>query len=261
MLRKIMHITFSCLLTVSAYSQLELNNKLVFTSSNPAERKITNAGSTGAETNGIGFSSYRNNEMTYAATTRQGDTLLAVFAVPFSSLTEGMRVLLVLPAGISPVKYLKIDTNTVVNINKNVSETADTSDQKTTKIWWLEFDGSAFQLLNTFEKTCPSGFVKVNDQYCIEINDSGVSLDFWEASAWCANKNAKLCSWGQWYYACQQAATLGLVNMNNNWEWLDAGQNHTDAASQAGNVNCTTEQSQSILSVGLTVRARCCFNR
>lgn len=73
-------------------------------------------------------------------------------------------------------------------------------------------------------RPCPAGFVSVNDEYCIEI-DERVNQSWTYAAEYCIwTMDARLCTTAEWRVACTHSAELGLINMaNSNWEWTDDG--------------------------------------
>ena len=105
---------------------------------------------------------------------------------------------------------------------------------------------------------CPGGFTAVNDKYCIQT-DEQVAANWFEANIQCAELNAEICSWSQWYYACQKSS-LGLLNMTNNWEWInDGGDDKSNHAKAVGADKCTADDS---FKAEFSNNAfRCCFSR
>lgn len=106
---------------------------------------------------------------------------------------------------------------------------------------------------------CPTGSVAVNANYCIDIDDSG-GLSWWQSSKKCVEKDGNLCSSGQWRAACELESQLNLVNMKNNWEWVD------DATSDInndfvlwGNGDCQSVTHNGQNETGY--RHRCCYPR
>jgi len=125
----------------------------------------------------------------------------------------------------------------------------------------LVFTGNVFQLINgrtDLRRDCPSGMVAVNAQYCIEPNERAAT-DFFQAGLSCATPDRRLCSWGEWYAACQQATALGLVGMTNNYEWTNNTSNENNSVRITGQDLC--ESVGNSLSTGVARPARCCYTR
>lgn len=104
---------------------------------------------------------------------------------------------------------------------------------------------------------CPNGFVSVNEEYCIEIGQRQ-SLQIFVANDSCGSKNAHLCSWAEWHYACIRAVSLGLLNMTDDWEWVDNIATQTTFFLVGDNGNC-----ESVWSHGSedTHSSRCCYRK
>ena len=71
-----------------------------------------------------------------------------------------------------------------------------------------------------------AGTVGVNELFCIETQERD-TLTFDIAAVVCGQQGMRLCTWGQWYTACTQATTLGLLNMTGEWEWTNSAANAT----------------------------------
>lgn len=67
---------------------------------------------------------------------------------------------------------------------------------------------------------CPSGWVDMGS-YCIQKKESnsGSEMDWYAATNYCREKNATLCSMGEWYHACKTDKINNAIN--GNWEWVD----------------------------------------
>lgn len=125
----------------------------------------------------------------------------------------------------------------------------------------LVFDGTAFQLTSARRlerRPCPSGSVQVNELYCIETAQRD-SLTYYQAAVLCGDLNGRLCSWGEWFSACSNSATLGLANMVGDWEWTNNAANADFGVRVVGQANC----SHAGVADGYVNarRFRCCYKR
>lgn len=118
------------------------------------------------------------------------------------------------------------------------------------------YSGGQYILLSGPERTCPSGFSRVNDEYCIETNPPSTAGTWQWAIAKCTSLGGNLCTWGEYASAC---TILGnqLTGMHQNWEWLDDTSNHTHGADSAGRFTCMSQRTTLIT---VTAKARCCFH-
>lgn len=126
----------------------------------------------------------------------------------------------------------------------------------------LVYDGTAFQLMNGVGRSpleCPSGMIPVNDQFCISSAKFSEQLEFWDAIESCGAIGQRLCSWGEYYSACSNAAMLGIMDMPSGWEWTNQTANEDGSVRIAGNSNCTNATTSP--PIGDPMFYRCCFTR
>lgn len=124
------------------------------------------------------------------------------------------------------------------------------------------FDGSAFQLIAARKRAllpCPSGSVAVNDAYCIQVAEHDTA-EFDVASITCGQENGRVCSWAEWWVACNRMAALGLQDMLGDWEWTNNAANADGYVRVVGQSTCTQATTNAI--VGSRQRSyRCCYRR
>ena len=108
---------------------------------------------------------------------------------------------------------------------------------------------------------CPDGFISVNDQYCIEANEHG-STSWYNAVKFCDSIGGRLCTWGEFYAACEKSAdgVLQLNDMTNNWEWLDDGETSNNGGALKVGLNTCENRSNENVSFG-EGNFRCCYSR
>lgn len=99
--------------------------------------------------------------------------------------------------------------------------------------------------------SCPPGFVQINDQFSIEVNQR--PLDSWfGAIQTCASVGGRLCNWVEWHTAC--ISGVPLINMIDFWEWVDDGTGDNTVLT-VGRLNCSASNSQA---TSLSTPFRCC---
>ncbi|HUP11966.1 MAG TPA: hypothetical protein VM187_07140, partial [Niastella sp.] len=120
------------------------------------------------------------------------------------------------------------------------------------------YRGNDFTLDNG-DNGCPNNFVEVNENYCIEITEhSATAVTYFAATKACYDINARICTWNEWYNACQKSG-LGLVNMNNNWEFIDDAHDHGSFVGMVGVGGCTGFSSLDSHTALRTIR--CCYRK
>jgi len=107
---------------------------------------------------------------------------------------------------------------------------------------------------------CPGGFTELNENYCIQsLQDTSGEVSWDTANATCIAANNRLCTAGEWVYACQ---TLFLTDLPSGLEWLDdldGGPNANRLGQAVSSASCTAGSSGSITLVDS--HFRCCFSR
>lgn len=105
---------------------------------------------------------------------------------------------------------------------------------------------------------CPTNFVAVGNEFCIQANTQTSST--WETAAIaCQNVqgNSHLCSWAEWFAACQ-ANSPSIFNMTTGTgEWVNDALSDTEAL-VLGNGSCS---SRNAVQTNLQRNFRCCFKR
>ncbi len=119
----------------------------------------------------------------------------------------------------NPTKSLDINGDVRIRVIRDTSSS-------NLKYLVVDDSGNVYKTLvsviNSNVDTCPSGFVSVNDEYCIEKNER-TATTWWNAVATCGSLNAHLCKWDEWYFAATNAIPLGLINLTGAWEWVADG--------------------------------------
>lgn len=147
------------------------------------------------------------------------------------------------------------------NVVKNGTQPLDPGDVAAGETAMLIFDGTAFQLTGARRmqrRPCPGGFTQVNELYCIEQvqHDTMTWLD---AASTCGSMDARLCTWGEWYAACQQATALGLQNMTGDWEWTNNSAAADHSVRVVGQFSCPHAGTTN--GFDFARNFRCCFKR
>jgi hypothetical protein len=126
--------------------------------------------------------------------------------------------------------------NTFYPVVKNNLQPLSTRDVAINKMCIFILHENKFILMNEDFTSCPPGFAQPNESYCIEQNER--TGTFWNAVSTCNNLGYRLCSWSEWYFACQKVG-LGMVGRTNNWEWVNSAQNEPSQGKGVGNGGCT----------------------
>lgn len=217
---------------------IESENKILMSGTADEDRKIKDIGNPVDETSALSENFFLSGSVNYASCTGTNDTLhLTIFPQP-TALKPGMLFTFISPLVNDQAVYAELNgSGNYVQLTKKGINPLDTSDLINGQIVSMVYDGSRFQVFSQLNKSCPVGFIKASEEYCIQPIEN-TAVFFWPAVKNCGKQNARVCSWGEWYYACLNSASLGITDLTNNWEWIDAGGNSlswtTPATSNTG---------------------------
>lgn len=124
----------------------------------------------------------------------------------------------------------------------------------------LVFDGTAYHVMNGLShrrKECPDGMMAATSQFCIDLDERS-PISFFDAAAACTQEGKRLCTWGEWFNACQLRTALGLANMVNNWEYTDDTANEDNSVRLVG-PNCSNATAWYVSNEHQSYR--CCYTR
>lgn len=252
MIKKIIHIVFLFLFVAKVNAQTEINNSIKPLIQDSLH--ITEIGAPYDSTNIMSLEHSRMNSSLFFTAPALNDTvklISEIIPVP----QEGL-IIFVLTNGTNKGNATLSFNNLNYPITKNNGRQLDSLDLINGKVHVLMKKNNQFILMNPERQACPSGFVQVNTSYCIEQDER--TANFYNAMNYCENRGARICSWSEWVFACQNRTALGLLRMTNNWEWVNTGQNEPTDAKGVGSTTCerTTHQAHT----ATTIRYRCCFS-
>ena len=267
-------LIIALLLNSIGWSQIKLNNKIYLTGDIDEDKQVLNISSNVNDLNdAINAEVLHSNQLNYSVASGNGNNVEINLPINPEQYIEGMSVYFKANATNAGAMTININNLGSKPIYKNVDEELEPSEVISGQIVHIIYDGSAFQLLSDINNSqCPTGFVRVNKDYCIEV-DERAPASFWDAIITCGNIDAKLCSWDYWYYACQDPTISSeLNNMTNSvWEWVDTGGNgltganpDANTANVVGETRCIDNWNRPIVndSGDITLLPyRCCVNK
>ena len=253
------------------YSQVTIKNKLILTGNLDSERQVEGISpNTSSLNQAVNVEIIQTNKLKYTEATGNGNNIdLTLNVFPQQYITGTML-------------YFKASQPNTSNVNININGLGYMPAYKDgninltggeiikDQIVQIIFIDDHFEILSSLNKTCPTGFKRVNSNYCIEI-DEQTPASFYDAVKACGAKNAKLCRWDNWYFDCQKYQASGeLNNMIDNWEWTDEGGNNLNYATSvyntvhvAGEGGCTENFTRGIKEDTSTdfvkLPYRCCY--
>lgn len=206
--------------------QILVGNKIILTGATEAQRKVSGLTSPIEENDAVNLGYFLSGSPYFGITSMSNSDSISFSIYPtISQLSPGLMLNFISPLTNSNSLYISINgISGYYQITKKGIQSLDSADIFQGMFVSVIFDGLRFQCVSSLNKKCSIGFIKASEEYCIAQQESD-SASFWVAVNNCGKKNARVCNWGEWYYACQKAAVLGLVDMTNNFEWIDGGGN------------------------------------
>lgn len=235
-------------------AQFELDNEINLTGSTVSDRQVSNLGPAYDTTNIVSALDIQSNRLIYCSAIGN-DSILVNTQVSYNAYLPGSVLLVRIDSNNAASPVINVNGLGYKTILKNYADSLQSNDLIKGQLVYLIYDGANFQLINWLENFCPSGFTKVNNSYCIEADENNAS-NLWDAIINCKSKNAKMCTWAEWYYACQKTG-LGLLNMTNNFEWLNCPINNPNQALIIGNGDCLTGTASHATTTSYNFR--CCY--
>jgi hypothetical protein len=266
-------ILFSAGLLINTFlsAQIDVKQSIIMTGSSYEERQVKGLSDPLTETCAVNAKIIQYGKLIFASVAGNPDSIALTLPVPPDSYTPGMLVNFI-STGVNTRSVLaNLNNLGPVQIMKNVNQPLDSAEIIPGQVVVIIYDGIFFQVLSELNKPCPSGFIEISPNYCIESRERG-PLSFWQAAKECGDLGGKLCDWAEWYYACQDSVLAPqLQNMTGNWEWMDMGGNNSTGASHSNNTvqvvglnSCTDRSTGAIVNSSGVTQLRyfhCCFKK
>lgn len=218
-----------CLLALSAAGQWSVPVGVVLDGPDPAMRRVTGLADPADGTDGTSARTERTRALLFVTAT--GVNSLALTLPGGSQPVEG-QVVEVVPSAINTAAVtLSVNGGPALPVVKGTSLPLDSADLRPGQPVVLVHDGQAYQLTSQVMPACPAGMVRISRDACIDAQASG-PLNFFQASHTCRDRQARLCTFTEWYTAC--ARIDGFFATVANYEWIDHAANDIDKAKRIG---------------------------
>ncbi len=260
-MKKVLTILLLCLVQ-SGIAQLTVDKKVVFVNQDSTKRQVLNHGEATQLSNSVNVKDVLINRLKTAASVSYSNNIISISTpIALSSNIIGLELSFVSDFSCQDSAQLSLNGLPAAYITKDYIVPIDSAHIDSGCVVTFVYDGTYFQITNQLKK-CPSGFVAVDNNYCIERDERNADF-IWNAIETCDSLGGNICSMAEWFYACENA-NLGLLNMTNNWEWIDHGNDHGTGGSVMGGFNgCQYCKSTNVnvMQNGSSNFYRCCFYR
>lgn len=246
-------------IAICGYGQWNVPTGVVLDGSDAAQRKVTGLAS--PTSNDAGASMITDRSGGASLGIAEGlDLLITALDPPLDAYRPGLRITLVPMESNSGDAAVNVNGLGSVPIRKNVDEPLDSADLQAGIPADLVFDGAVFQLTDQVHPACPSGFIAIGREACVE-RVSHDAVNWYGSSYYCGQRGFRLCSFAEFIQACRMPG--GILGSIVDYEWVDEAANHANYAKMMGNsdilgIDCRAGSLRTPLA---TARYRCCSER
>jgi hypothetical protein len=249
----------------SSVAQWDIPVPLVLDGPSPEDRQIIGLADPIVSDAGVSVDAYRRNVVS-SATSTGGSVLHAELLPAATSYAPGMSVYLTLsePNGTGcTIRLNDLEEKEVVKWGGLPLDSADLIPNVPNR---FVYDGERFQYMGNILIPCPSGYSIASVNFCIG-DSSFAPQTFHQAGTICRQQGGRLCSFGEWLYACPRLFSTQLTSASSA-DWVDSAANSQNTAKIVGHgsdgvttdlqLGCNTGSNREPTS---TARFRCCFTR
>lgn len=254
---------FAAVLLMQAWAQclaqVEVDRALVFSATDSAQRSVEGLARAVNGTALVTLDDVRDG--TYHTATTSGTAMSIALSMhpPCSAYRPGLSIRFVALKDASGAVKVNVDGLGAKYVTRSDGLPVAFNQIAAGRMVQLVYGDTAFVIHDRDHEGCPSGFIQANDRLCLQINDT-LNISVYNASRWCMDRGAKLCTWDEYIFACtsNQPQLLGLFD---DWEWVDDTSDHTHSAVQVGRYQCRSERSTSAVeTTGNYGGVRCCYH-
>jgi len=236
--------------------QVNIDKPVIFMSPNDTSRQVLNVSTPTDPNDGVSVAAFRNGTVTHGSVV--GTNTIQIDLTPDAqAYSNGMMLSFIAASTNTDTVFVSVDGLAPITVIRQDGLPLDPSDILIGQVVALSYLNGNFILYSRQNDECPLGAIKVNDTYCIQVNESG-PVNFYDAVTSCHDQGGRLCKWDEYYYACQ-SADLNLQDMHNNWEWIDDTSDHSHTADQVNRWSCKSQHSEEGI-ISVAGHYRCCFS-
>lgn len=244
-------------------AQVRVDRPVVLDGTDPGQRRVMGLADAAAESDALNARSAMHGLFRHGVATGTADAWIVDLTPALAQApSAGMELIVRVTSVNTGAVTIDLGAGGIHALVKDASSPLEGGELTPGMMARLLYDGDSFHLTNgrpLTKRPCPTGFVQVNEQFCIEP-DQRDTLMFPAAAIACGSIGARLCTWSEFLTACNQATDLGLVNMVGDYEWSNNTANGDMLVRVVGQFSCNSGATAE--AVGLQARPfRCCYRR
>lgn len=252
---------FAILAAAPVCAQWDVPVRIALSGDSATDRRATGLAAPALGSDGLAAGLERTHALTWLSATGT-DSLVAAWPTVGLTLSGAFPRLTLVPdtTNTGPVT-LTLPGTGPVPIVKYAVEPLDSADLQTGIPVDLVYDGAVWQVISPLPRPCPPGMFPASRDVCIERQPTP-SSNFYGAANGCANRQRRMCTFGEWIAACTM--TNGILGSIVDYEWVDHAANSGNDAKSIGLNNDTflPDCYSGSTRVPLTVLSyRCCTDR
>lgn len=214
---------------LTSHAQLELPGRLVLTGGAPEDRQVTGLASPLTPDAAVSAEAARNQAVSFS--TASGPVWQVQLTPAPQRYMAGMLITVLPDAPNEAGQQVEVNGLGLRAVVKPGGIPLDTAELRGGVPARLLYDGERFVVIGSVYRPCKPGFTPVSRSLCVQ-DSSNAALTFFEAVNYCAERDARLCSYAEWMTSCQRipgflATVVGI-------EWADNVANNTSDAKTVG---------------------------
>ena len=248
----------SSLASTFALAQVHVDKPLVLTSADSTQRAVEGIAPAANETGLITLGDAQSGRYHWGQATGTAMAIQLSLDPPCAAYTNGLNVRFMPTASGYGAVTLNVDGLGAKRIYRSDALPVSVGQLQPGTIAEAVYADTAFFLMGREQAGCPAGYLPGGGDLCI-MQDDTMYISIFNATRWCYDRGARLCSWDEYIQACtaNQPAMTGLFD---EWEWIDDTSDHTHTGNQAGRWQCRTQRQWGALETNNNyAQVRCCL--
>lgn len=239
-------------------AQVQVDRSVVLTATDSAQRSIEGLARAVDENDLITVADAQSGTYRWAQAAGTGMAALLTLDPTCTAYVNGLRIRFLPAAAGYGAVTLNVDGLGPRRVYRSDGLAVGFGDLRPGTVAEVTYADTAFFLDGRAASACPAGYLPGGGDLCI-MRDDTLYMSVFNASRWCYDRGARLCTWDEYLSACT-ANQPEMVGLFDQWEWIDGTSDHTHTANQAGRWQCRTQrQWGAIESDNNYAQVRCCL--